>query len=96
LFFDAPESSFRNISLWVYNRNPSRLDGMLELLVASGLRNLEPAVVFEPSNDFPAVHRGAPFHLKNTHFVYTLQQEETLQEEQPMIECAVAFANGDP
>jgi hypothetical protein len=57
LYFDASERSFRYISLGVDNRNPARLDGMLELLMATGLRNLEPAVVFEPANDFPAVHR---------------------------------------
>ena len=73
LFFDAPESSFRNISLGVDNRDPARLDGMLELLVAAGLRHFKPAIVFELANDFPAVHRGVPFHLKNTHFVYTHQ-----------------------
>jgi hypothetical protein len=57
LFFDAPERSFRNIFFGVYNRNPSGLERMLELLMAAGLRNLEPAVVPEPANDFPAVHR---------------------------------------
>jgi len=73
LFFDALESSFRNIFLGVNNRAPARFDRMLELLVAAGLRNLEPAVLLEPADDFPAVHRGAAFHLKNTHFVYTHQ-----------------------
>jgi hypothetical protein len=57
LFFDAPEGTYRNISLGVDNRNPSWLYGMLELLMTAGLPNLEPAVVFEPANDFPAVHR---------------------------------------
>ena len=73
LFFDASEGAFGNISLWGNNRNPAGLDRMLELLMASGLRDLEPAVLLEPADDFPAVHRGAAFHLKNTHFVYTHQ-----------------------
>jgi hypothetical protein len=46
---------------------------MLELLVAAGLRNLEPAVLSELADDLPAIHAGAPFHTKNTHFVYTHQ-----------------------
>lgn len=73
LLFNAPESSFRNILLGVNNRNPARLDRMLELLVAASLRNLEPADLPEPADDLPAVHSGRPFHLKNTHFVYTHQ-----------------------
>ena len=73
LFFDAPESSFRNIFLGVNNRNPAGLGRMLELLVAAGLPNLEPAVLLELADDLAAVHRGRPFHLKNTHFVYTHQ-----------------------
>jgi hypothetical protein len=71
LFFDAPERSFRNVPLGVNNRNPARLDGMLELLVAAGLRNLEPAIAGEPADDFPAVHSGASFHLR-IHIPYTL------------------------
>jgi len=73
LFFDAPESSFGNILLREDNRNPSWILGMLELLVASRLPHLEPAVVFELANDLPAVHRGAPFPLKNTHFLHIHQ-----------------------
>src|ERR1035438_5399466 len=73
LFFDAPQGSFRNILLGVNNRDPARLDRMLELLVAAGLRNLEPAVLLELADDLPAVHTGAPFHTKNTHFMYTHQ-----------------------
>jgi hypothetical protein len=46
---------------------------MLELLMASGLRDLEPAVLLELADNLPAVHCGAPFQLKNTHFVYTQQ-----------------------
>ncbi len=86
MFFDAPERSFRNISLWVNDRDPSSFDGMLELFVAPGLCNLEPAVLLESANDFPAVHCGASFHSKNTHFVYTHQWQRMRQEEKPMIE----------
>src|SRR5271157_715260 len=57
LFFDAPERSLRNISLRVDYRNPSRLEGMLELLVAAGLPYLGPAVVFESANGFRAGHQ---------------------------------------
>jgi hypothetical protein len=96
LFFDAPERSFRNISLWVNDRNPSSFDGMLELFVAPGLRNFEPAVLLESANDFPAVHRGASFHLKNTHFVYTHQWLEMFHEEKPMIGYEIPFSSGEP
>ena len=61
MFFDAPEGSCGNISLGIDNCNPARFDGMLELLVATGLRDFEPAVMLESANDFPAVHRGASF-----------------------------------
>src|ERR1035437_2484658 len=71
LFFDAPECSFWNVPLRVYNCNPSRLGGMLELLVAAGLRNLEPPVIGEPADDFPAVHCGASFNLR-IHIPYIL------------------------
>jgi len=60
LFFDTPERSFRNVPLGVNNRNPARLGGMLELLVTASLRNLEPAVVSEPADDFPAIHSAHP------------------------------------
>jgi hypothetical protein len=71
LFFDAPECSFWNVPLRVNNCNPTRLGGMLELLVAAGLRNLEPPVIGEPADDFPAVHCGASFNLR-IHIPYTL------------------------
>jgi hypothetical protein len=73
MFFDAPERSFWKIPLRVNHRNPSWLQRMLELFVTARLRNLEPAVVFELSYHLSAVHCGASFQLKNTHFVYTLQ-----------------------
>ena len=76
MFFDAPERTFRNISFGVYNRDPSWLERMLELLVTAGLRYLEPAVVLEHANDFPAVHRIAPLTYENTHFVYTHQGQK--------------------
>jgi hypothetical protein len=73
LFFDAFESS--NWNVWPGKRcsDSARFDRVFELFVASGLRNLEPAFIFEPANHLSAVHRGTPFHLKNTHFVYTDQ-----------------------
>ena len=77
MFFDAPESSFRNISLWVYNRNPSRLDGMLELLVASGLRNLEPAVELEILM-ISRLFIGALPSISRIHISYTLIKERNL------------------
>ena len=73
LLFDALEGSFRNIFFEERHRDPTRLYGMLELLMATCLRNLKPAVLLEPADDFPAIHRGAPFRLENTHFVYTQQ-----------------------
>jgi hypothetical protein len=73
LFFDALEGSDGNIPLRVDYRHTSWLDRMLELLVAARLGHLEPVVGFEPANHFPAVHRGFPVPLKNTHFVYTDQ-----------------------
>jgi hypothetical protein len=60
LFFNAPKYSFRHISLGGNNRNPTLLDGMLELLVAAGLPDLEPAVLLKPADNLPAVYGGAP------------------------------------
>ena len=73
LFFDAFESSNWNVLSGKRHGDPARFHGMLELLVTPSLRNLEPALIFELANDFPAVHGDAPLHLKNTHFVYTDQ-----------------------
>ena len=81
MLFNAPQGSFRNIFLGINNRDPAGLDGMLELLVTAGLRDLEPAVLLEPADHFPAVHFGAPFRLENTHFVYTHQVMEMRERE---------------
>jgi hypothetical protein len=96
LFFDAPESSLGNILFWINNRNPSRLDWMLELLVTASLRNLEPAVLLESANDFTAVHCGASFHFKNTHCVHTHQWLETPEEDKLMVKDKIVFAHGEP
>jgi hypothetical protein len=96
LFLNALESSFRNISFGVHNRNPARFDGMLELFVAPGLRNLEPAVLQELANDLSAVHRGASLPFKNTHSVYTHQWSKLVQEEKSMIKYEIAFPSGEP
>jgi hypothetical protein len=58
---------------------------VLELLVATGLRNLEPAVLLEPADHLPAVHYGMPFCLENTHFVYTHQVRKNDLRGIPMI-----------
>src|ERR1039457_2815102 len=71
LFLDALERSGRNILLGGRHRNPAWLDGMLELLVAARTCHLEPAVLLEPADDFPAVPRGAPFRSR-IHISYTL------------------------
>jgi hypothetical protein len=80
----------------VDNRNPSWLDRMLELLVASGLRNLEPAVLLEFANDFTAAHRGASFRSRNTHSVYTDQWLKTPEEDKLMVKNKIVFAHGEP
>jgi hypothetical protein len=96
LFFDTPESSLGNISFGVDNRNSSWLDRMLELLVASRLRNLEPAVLLESANDFTAVHCGASFRFKNTHSVYTDQWLEAPEKDKLMVKHKIVFAHGEP
>ena len=57
LLFDTLESAERNILSGEWYRDASGLDGMLELLVVPSLGNLKPAGLFEPSDDFPAIHR---------------------------------------
>src|ERR1035441_5883526 len=92
LFFDAPEGSFRNISLGVHNRNPARFDRMLELLVAARLRNLEPAVLLESANDFPTVHRGAPCSQEYTFRIHSSSTERAcfrfFRGKNPAYKCA--------
>jgi hypothetical protein len=95
LLFDALERSFWNISLGVDNRYPSRLDGMLELLVAAGLRHLEPAILLKPADDFLAVHRGASFRFNSTHFVYTQQYWKMLRQEKRMIKYEIVYPYGE-
>jgi hypothetical protein len=80
LLLDTLESAERNILLGERYRNAPGFDGMLELLMAASLGNLEPAGLFELSDDFPAVHRRLPFLKENTHFVYTNQGSEILQK----------------
>jgi hypothetical protein len=46
--------------LGVNDRDPDRLDRMLEMLVAAFMSNLDPALLLEFADDLPAAHPCTP------------------------------------
>ena len=56
LFFDRQHGLRRNVFLWVSNDGVAGFYRVPELDVVSGLRNLEPSVLFQSANDGFNVH----------------------------------------